>query len=167
MDTQLIFNIQFFMSLVVYALAALWFVKPWLLKKTEPEALMLLILPHAFRHIGLVFFIAGVVAHPLPYGFAGPAAYGDLLAALLAIVSMIALRKSWGIALPLVWVFNIVGSVDLLNALYQGVRLGILNNMGATWYIPTFLVPALLVTHFMIFTKLLKRPPMQITANKT
>ena len=27
-------------------------------------------------------------------------------------------------------------------------------HLGAAWYIPTFLVPVLLVTHFMIFTRL-------------
>lgn len=29
--------------------------------------------------------------------------------------------------------------------------------MGSAWYIPTFLVPALYVTHFMIFARLLRR----------
>lgn len=28
-------------------------------------------------------------------------------------------------------------------------------NLGATWYIPTFFVPVLLVTHVMIFSRLL------------
>ena len=29
--------------------------------------------------------------------------------------------------------------------------------LGATWYIPTFFVPLLLVTHFMIFVRLIRR----------
>jgi len=145
------------MSLIVYALIARWFVGPWLAKKPNHEVLILLILPHAFRYIGLVFLAAGVTANPLPASFADPAAYGDFITALLAILAMVALRKSWVIALSLVWVFNIVGSVDLINAFYQGIRLGVLSDLGAAWYVPTFLVPALLVTHVMIFLQLLKR----------
>ena len=49
------------------------------------------------------------------------------------------------------WIFNIVGTVDLVNALrHQGV----VDLLGAAWFIPTFLVPLLLVTHFLIFTQL-------------
>jgi len=65
MDNQIIFALQFLMSLTVYAFIAQWFVKPWLSKKSQHEALMLLILPNAFRHIGLVFLATGVVAHPV------------------------------------------------------------------------------------------------------
>jgi len=115
-----------------------------------------LILPNAFRHIGLVFLATGVVAHPLPVVFAEPAAYGDFIAALLAILSMIALRKTWVMALPLIWIFNIIGTVDLLNAFFQGIRLDVFNSLGAAWYIPTFAVPVILITHFMIFVRLLK-----------
>ncbi|MEE8256455.1 MAG: hypothetical protein V3R60_01070, partial [Acidobacteriota bacterium] len=91
---------------------------------------------------------------PLPKGFAYPAAYGDLVSGLLALLSLVALRGGWGLALPLVWLFNIVGTVDLLNALRQA---DVVADLGAAWYIPTVLVPALLVTHFMIFARLLKR----------
>jgi len=156
MDNQIIFVIQFLMSLTVYTLIAQWFIKPWLAKKPKHEALLLLILPNAFRHIGLMFLVTGVIVHPLPVEFAQPAAYGDFITALLAILSMIALRKSWIIALPLIWIFNVIGTLDLLNALFQGARLNVFNNLATAWYIPTFVVPALLVTHCMIFVRLLK-----------
>ena len=83
-----------------------------------------------------------------------PLSMGDLATGLLALLSLVALRGSWSLALPLVWLFNIVGTVDLLNALRQA---NVVPDFGAAWYIPTFLVPALLVTHFMIFARLLKR----------
>ena len=118
------------------------------------QALIPLIFPHAFRHMGMMFLVAGVVAQPLPKGFAYPAAYGDLATGLLALLSLVALRGGWSLALPLVWLFNIVGTVDLLNALRH---VNVVADFGAAWYIPTFLVPALLVTHFMIFARLLKR----------
>ena len=60
----------------------------------------------------------------------------------------------------MVWVFNVWGAVDLLNAIYQGqigVRVGP-ESLGAAFYIPTVVVPALLVTHGLIFWLLLRRP---------
>ena len=157
MDTLAIFGLQFALSLVVYALLAKWYVAPWLAEKPLNQALIPLVFPHAFRHIGMVFLVSGVVAQPLPKGFSYPAAYGDLATGLLALLALVSLRGKWGLALPLVWLFNVVGTVDLVNAVFQGLRLQVLSGFGAAWYIPTFLVPALLVTHFMIFARLLRR----------
>ncbi len=154
MDTQAIFGLQFVLSLIVYALLAKWYVAPWLAGKPVNQALIPLVIPHAFRHIGMVFLVPGVVAQPLPAAFANPAAYGDLLAGVLALLALITLRIGWTGALALVWLFNIVGTVDLLNALRH---VNVAPDFGAAWYIPTFLVPTLLVTHFMIFARLLKR----------
>ena len=154
MDALAIFGLQFVLSVIVYALIAKWYVTPWLAEKPIDQALIPLIFPHAFRHIGLTFFVPGVVAQPLPSFFADTAAYGDLISALLALLSLVALRGGWGLALPFVWLFNTVGTVDLLNALRHADAVP---NLGATWYIPTFLVPLLLVTHFMIFARLLRR----------
>ncbi len=157
MDTQAIFGLQFFLSLVVWGVIAKWLLAPWLEKMSSNEALSWLTLPHTFRHIGMVFLVPGVVWQTLPVEFANPAAYGDLAAGLLALLAFIALRTSWAGALALVWLFNIVGTVDLLYAVTVGTLHGAGSRMGATWYIPTFLVPLLLVTHFMIFARLLRR----------
>ncbi len=154
MDTQAIFGLQFILSLVVWGLIAKWLVAPWLAKMPQHQALFWLTLPHAFRHIGMVFLVPGVVAQPLPAAFAIPAAYGDLVTGVLALFALIALRTGWVGAVALVWLFNIVGTVDLLNALRH---VDVAPAFGAAWYIPTLFVPLLLVTHFMIFVRLLRR----------
>jgi hypothetical protein len=104
------------------------------------------------------FLIPGVVAPSLSSAFAAPAAYGDLVAAIFAVVATLALsaRVSW--AIPIVWVFNVWGAVDLLHAVYQGqigvhIRPG---SLGAAYFIPTLIVPPLLVTHGLIFWLLLR-----------
>jgi hypothetical protein len=153
MSPQAIFGLQFVFSLLVFALLAKWLLAPWLASQTRSEALFWLTLPHAFRYIGMVFLVPGVVAQPLPSDFANPAAYGDLLTSVLALLALVALRTGWKGALAVVWLFNVVGTVDLLNALRH---LDVVPNFGAVWYIPTFYVPLLLVTHFMIFVRLLK-----------
>jgi hypothetical protein len=98
----------------------------------------------------------------LPAGFAVPAAYGDFIAGILAIVATIALvnRTSW--AAQGVWLFNMWGTADLLLAFYQGRQVGIQPGMlGAAFFIVTALVPPLLVTHVLIFRLLFRSPRSQ------
>jgi hypothetical protein len=104
----------------------------------------------------MAFLIHGVTAEPLDTRFANPAAYGDFLAALLALLAIAGLKGQWTIATPLVWVFNLVGSLDLLNALAQGVQFVPNGDFGAMYFIPAIIVPALLVSHGIIFLILLK-----------
>ena len=154
MDTQAIFGLQFLLSIVAWSVVVGILLGPWLARKPLYQALALLSVPHAFRHIGMSFLVPGVVDQPLPDGFAVPAAYGDLAAGLLALVAIVALQSGWRGALGLVWIFNVVGTLDLANALRH---LDVPPLLGATWFIPTMLVPLLLVTHFVIFRRLLVR----------
>ena len=61
-------------------------------------------------------------------------AYGDLATAVLALLALAMLSSKMSAA-P-IWLFNIVGAVDLLNAYYQGNRISIANapgEMGAAY----------------------------------
>lgn len=154
MNLEAIFGTQFLLSLLVFGLAARWFVTPWLDGMRRNAALVILVLPHTLRHIGLSFFVPGLVDSPLAASFANPAAYGDLISGLLAILALVALRGNWRVSIPLVWIFNVFGTVDLFNALRQAE---VISNLGTTWFIPTFIVPVLLVSHAMIFARLIQR----------
>ena len=154
MDIQAIFGLQFLLSLLAWGVIAKFLLSPWLAKLPQHEALLWLSLPHAFRHVGMVFLVPGVVYQPLPTEFANLAAYGDLVTGVLALVAIIALRSRWSVAIALVWLFNIVGTVDLANAVRH---VDVAPKFGAAWYIPTMLVPLLLVTHVLIFKRLLAR----------
>ncbi len=151
MDTLSIFGTQLVLSLFAYTLLARWYAAPWLAKQPIRLALIVLIFPHAFRHLGLAFLVPGLVAGPLPSSFAVAAAYGDLASGVLALLSLVALRARWNAALPLVWLFSIVGTADLLNALRHADAIP---HLHTTWYIPTFVVPLLLVTHAMVLSRL-------------
>ena len=154
MDTLAIFGLQFLLSLIVLGLLAKWYAVPWLAKQPTNQALIPLIIPHAFRHIGMAFLVPELVVEPLPSFFATTAAYGDLFSGLYwRSCLLIALRARWRLGLVLVWLFNLFGTVDLLNALRQAE---VVPSLGTTWYIPTFLVPLLLVTHGLIFARLIR-----------
>jgi hypothetical protein len=166
MDTAQIFFTQVALNALVYALIALWYVAPRLARLPRARALAPLLFLHTFRSVGLLFLVPGVVGPRLPDAFAIPAAYGDLLAVVLALVALLTLRAGWRGAPALVWLFNLEGTVDLLYAIIQGVRVNIAGGyaLGAAWFIPTFVVPALLVTHVLIFWLLL-RPQRRAGAN--
>ena len=153
MNTLTIFSLQLVLSITVFALIARWFVAPWLARKPIHEALLILALPHAFRHLGLAFLVPGLVGEGIPKSFATAAAYGDFASGLLAILAILALRGRWNVAMPLVWIFNVVGTLDLANALRQAEAVP---HLITTWYIPTFFVPVLLVTHAMSFARLVR-----------
>jgi hypothetical protein len=52
----------------------------------------------------------------------------------------------------LIWTFNLWGTADLLYAFYQGIGLGIEpGHYGAAYFIPTVVVPLLLITHGLVF----------------
>ena len=122
------------------------------------DALLPLVVPHTFRFVGLSFLVPGVVSPSLAPAFAAPAAYGDLGATILAIAAVFSLRYRTRWAIPLVWLFNLWGTIDLLNAIYQGqIGVGIgPGSLGAAFFIPTVIVPALLITHGLIFRLLLQ-----------
>ena len=148
-----IFLLQLIMSVFVVALIAAWYVAPWLARLSATAALSILLMPHAFRHIGMSFMVPNLNSGGLPEPFATSASYGDLVSAFLAIAALIALRWGSVVAVPLVWTFNTLGTFDLLNALRQAEAI---DYFGATWFIPTLFVPVLLVTHLMIFARLLR-----------
>ena len=157
MSPQVAFDVSVVLGLVVWGIIGARDMWPALRSKPREEALRPLLLLHAFRFIGLVFLVNGVVSPDLPAGFAHPAAYGDLTTSILALLALATLRTQLGTML--VWVFNIVGTVDLLNAFYQADRLGVGDApglQGAAYFIPTVLVPLLLVTHVLVFRLLLK-----------
>lgn len=153
-----IFVLQWMLSFIVYALIAAWYVSPYLAKLPLHSALMPLVFVHTIRHLGLMILVTVATDPTMPRSFTVPLAYGDMAAQLLALASVFALRYRWSFAIPLVWIFNIVGMLDLLVATFNSFRYDSTSyQLGSVWYIPTFIVPALFVTHIMMFAMLIQR----------
>lgn len=158
MDSQLLFILQIVLSLIVYTLVARWYLAPVLARLPLVQALTPLLLFHATRYVGATFLTPSVIDARVPVSFTVPGAVGDLLAVLLALIALAALRTDSRFALPLLWVFNVEGTLDFAVAVVQGVRVGLpYYQLGAAWFIPTMLVPAYLVVHILIFRMLLSR----------
>lgn len=152
-----ILTVNLLMSTLVFAIAARLYVFPRL-GRWEPRAVLLpILLLHSMRHLGLMFLAPGAVYAGIPAQFAYPAALGDLLAALLALAAIAALVGGWRMAWPLIWLFNIEGSIDLVVAIALATIYDAPPLMGPAYWIPAFWVPALIVTHYITFVVLLSR----------
>src|SRR5262249_33753367 len=112
MPVPALFGLSIVFAFVAWSVVATRYVWPHLRGQPRPEALRPLLMLHSFRFVGLSFLVPGVVSPDLPAAFANPAAYGDLIAAALALVALALLHTRAGIGL--VWAFNLWGSADLL-----------------------------------------------------
>jgi hypothetical protein len=157
MPTVLFIPVGFLMGLVLFALAGKWYYWSWARRAPLKDAATPLLLLHAGRYIGLAFLIPGLVSPLLDSRFTTDAAYGDLTAALLALLALAALRLNLPGKRPLLWVFNLEGCVDLLLAMGLGARYASPELLQAAYFIPVVGVPLLLVTHFVLFGLLLRR----------
>ena len=165
MQSQIAFFLSIAFSLIAWGIVAARYFWPELRVRQRTEALRPLLIFHSFRFVGLAFLVPGVVSPDLPSSFAHAAAYGDLIAAILALMSLMSLPSAAGIAIA--WIFNVWGTADLFNAFYQANHAGLMaGQLGATYFIPTFIVPLLLITHGLSFRILLQHQSERVT-NRT
>ena len=166
-----VLNIPFGLSVLGAFLAstvvAYTYVWPVLRALPRYDALRLLAAFNAFRFFGMNFMVSGFVSPALGSSFASQIGWGDFIAAILALLSMAALSRRWAVAIPIVWIFNVWGALDLLNAYYVGVtQMPDPGLLAAGIYIPALYVPLLLVSHTLIFVLLARSHSVQQPAAK-
>jgi hypothetical protein len=155
MSPQLCFFASIAFSFIAWGIVTARYIWPELRLRQRTDALQPLLILHSFRFVGLAFLVPGVVSPDLPSAFVHSAAYGDIIAATLALLSLLSLPLRAGVVIA--WIFNLWGSADLLNAFYQANDSGLLpGQLGAAYFIPTFVVPLLLITHGLAFRILLQ-----------
>ena len=151
-----ILTVNLLFSTLVFWIAARIYLFPKL-RELSPRAVLLpILLLHSMRQLGLMFLARGATYRGMPPQFAYPAAFGDLLAALLALAAIPAVVQRAPSARLFVWVFNVEGSLDLLTAIALATYYDAAAHMGPAYWIPAFWVPALLVTHYITFVVLRK-----------
>jgi hypothetical protein len=157
MPSPALFGISVAFGMAAWGAVAWHCIWPALSERPSPENLKPILLLHAFRFLGLALIVPGVVSPELPAAFAQPAAYGDLISAILALLALATLGTPTGTAAA--WVFNTFGTADLLFAFYQGDRISLPNTpglLGAGYFLLTVYVPLLLITHGLAFRILLR-----------
>jgi hypothetical protein len=164
MTPIVLFGIQFTLSLVAYALVALWYVGPRLALVPRTLALQPLLWVHAFRVVGGTILAPGSVGPGVPLDFQQMVGYGDMITALVALLALASLRLRIRGALAVVWLLLIVGMLDTVNAVIQSLRDNVFTHaLGFNWVVVTVYVPALLVSSYLILTQLLRSEAPQTT----
>jgi hypothetical protein len=152
---QLCFFASIAFSAIAWGNVTARYIWPQLRDRPWAEALRPILVLHSFRFLGLAFLVPGVVSSDLPPAFAQSAAYGDIIAAILASLTLLALSTRAGMVMA--WIFNLWGSVDILRAFYEANAHGLqAGQLGAAYFIPTLIVPLLLITHGVAFWILLR-----------
>ena len=152
-----VLTINLVANTVIFYVAARLYLLP-LVPRVRPQVILVpILLLHSTRHLGLMFLSRGGTFPGMPPQFAYPAAFGDLLTAILAFAAIPFVLRNSGLAKPAVWIFNIVGTLDLLDAITLATIYNAPVTMGPAYWIPAFWVPLLLVTHYVTFILLSRR----------
>lgn len=164
MSAFVVMNVQCVLGLVVFGLIARWYVGPALNRWKTEDALALLCLFHAFRYVALGVYAPGQISAALPPDPVTLIVAGDVTSAILAIIAAVMLKAHAPGAVLAAWAFNLVGVLDIvlsvpvamMNRLYD-------EPLGFSWYVFTFYVPALIVTHVMMLARLAAHHPAELT----
>ena len=142
---------------VIFYVAARLYLLPLVPRVRPQQILVPILLLHSMRHLGLMFLTRGATFPGMPPQFANPAAFGDLITAVLAFAAIPLVLRGSPLAKPVVWIFNIFGTLDLLTAITTATIYNAPVAMGPAYWIPAFWVPLLLVTHYVTFVLLRRR----------
>jgi hypothetical protein len=145
-------------AFLVFGLIARWYLWPAIKDRAPKSALTPLLLYACLRVNGLMFLMPGLVSPDLPRAFAVPTAYGDLAAAILALLALWPVRIGSAWAIPMVWLFNVVGLLDLVYANISTFRDHVDPiYLGVSYYLAVLNVPAMVVAHLVILAYVLRQ----------
>jgi hypothetical protein len=150
--------ISYTVAFLVFGLIARWYLWPAIKDRAPKTALTPLLLYACLRVNGLMFLMPGLVSRDLPRAFAAPTAYGDLAAAILALLALWPVRIGSALAIPMVWLFNVVGLLDLVYANISTFKDHVDPvYLGVSYYLAVLNVPAMVVAHVVIFAYMIRQ----------
>jgi hypothetical protein len=120
--------------------------------------LPVLLVPHASRFVGFYFLVLQSRGE-LPYAFAVPGGWGDIVVATTGLALAFVPREAvWRRKAYLAW--NIFGLVDILFVIATAARLALAEpqSMSALLrlplsLLPTYFVPLIIATHVVLFVR--------------
>src|SRR6266496_1701814 len=152
-----VLTINLVANTAIFYVAARLYLLPLVPRVRTQLILVPILLLHSMRHLGLMFLTRGATFPGMPPQFTYPAAFGDLLTAILAFAAIPFVLRGARLAKPAVWIFNIFGTLDLISAITFATIYNAPVAMGPAYWIPAFWVPLLLVTHYVTFVILSRR----------
>ncbi|GAB4164585.1 MAG: hypothetical protein Tsb0033_26040 [Winogradskyella sp.] len=157
MDNFTIINLQALTGTVAIILGFKYWIQPRISNLNIQDALLPFVFLNTFRYLGLSFMAKEQFYDGFPTDFLTTVGLWDFATSVLAIITTVALKTKWKWAIPLVWIFNIVGFADLVTAFPQFFSLKLYDqNLGFIWL--TFITYGLMafLSHIYIFYRLIK-----------
>jgi hypothetical protein len=149
---SIIFNIQFGLSTIAWGLLAAWFLLPRLKGVTHERVILLLLIPHLFRDLGMYALATAAFNPAFAQSWAKTTAYSDAATQLTAMLAVTALHSGWRIGLPCAWACNIIGSIAYVAATYLTSSTHVpLHELASSWFLPVFFLPVLMWSHIYLF----------------
>jgi hypothetical protein len=148
-----------FCSLAVFVTLGVWYVAPWVRGRARADALIPLLWVHVFRYVALQVYSAQQAGFPISDAGRDLIVRGDLIAAALAAIAIVALRWRVKASPVLVWLLVAETAIDVVrNVRTVGMRehRGGFEN-GVEWMITTFYVPLVVVSLGLIVWQLVER----------
>ncbi len=167
MDNFTIINLQALTGSVAIFIGFKYWIQPKISKLPIHDALLPFVFLNTFRYLGLSFMAKEQFYDGFPTQFLTTVGLWDLATAIIAIITTIALKNKWKFAIPLVWIFNIVGFADLITAFPQFFGLKLYDqNLGFIWLMFVTYGLTTFMSHIYIFSRLFKYKPTLEIYNK-
>ena len=132
-------------------------VAPHLRRTERTRALQALLWVHVGRFVPLAILAPGQSDPAIPRAVLRTIAWGDFASALLALCAIVSLRARGQRAAAWVWLFFLVGSVDIVVALAVGLGFGVYEHaLGVGWYVLSVYVPLVCVAQAMLGVALVR-----------
>jgi hypothetical protein len=175
MDPSTAANLARLFSLFLYVLLAVWYVVPWLRSRPRAEALIPLLWVHAFRYVALHLVDAQSAGYAISNALRDRIIYGDIVAMILAVSAIAALRARSRMSIPLVLLL-VAETVTFIATLILGrgrEEMAVVAT-GINWLVQSFYVPLVPVTLGLIIWQLVSRrrepiavsrPAVELTPN--
>ncbi|HZS46107.1 MAG TPA: hypothetical protein VFC63_13495 [Blastocatellia bacterium] len=158
MDVRLAQNTAQFLSMIICITVAIWYLLPRLKTRSRADALMMLVWIQVFRYVALQVYSAQKAGYPISDAGRDQLVFGDLGAAILALIALYALRHKLRIAIPFVWLLVIETLFDIVNNVRNGVHERLFEAAnGVTWIVVSFYVPMVIAGTFLTIRELVLR----------
>jgi hypothetical protein len=146
------------LNFIIFVMIAVWYVAPWLASRPRAEALTVLLWVQAFRDVALQIFSAQHFGFAVSDETRDVIVFGDVIGAILALSSIVALRYRASIAPLLIWALVAETVFDLIYTSFLGVREHLYESASAlTFLVVVFYVPMLWVSLGLVVWQLYSR----------
>jgi hypothetical protein len=142
----------------IYATIARWHAATWLRTRERADALIPLLWVHAFRYVALHLIDAQATGYAISDGLRDRIIYGDLVASVLAVLAIAALRARSRLSIPLVLLLlgeTVTFIATLVRARGEEATQAVAT--GINWLVQSFYVPLIPVTVVLILWQLISR----------